>query len=73
MVQLSLQYSRELAPQHARYLAGLLTTGYAIGQLGGPLLSWLASLIWQRLDPALWVAGVGLVLAGALVLRRPAA
>lgn len=73
VVQLSLQYSRELAPQHARYLAGLLTTGYAIGQLGGPLLSWLASLIWQRLDPALWVAGVGLVLAGALVLRRPAA
>lgn len=73
VVQLSLQYSRELAPHHARYLAGLLTTGYAIGQLGGPLLSWIASLLWHRLDPALWVAGAGLLLAGALVISRSAA
>ena len=70
VVQLTLQYSRELAPHHARYLAGLLTTGYAIGQLGGPLLSWISSLLWHRLDPALWVAGGGLLLAGALVMRR---
>jgi len=70
VVQLSLQYSRELAPHHVRYLAGLLTTGYAIGQLGGPLLSCISSLLWHRLHPALWVAGGGLLLAGALVMRR---
>jgi MFS family permease len=70
VVQLALQYGRELAPQHTRYLAGLLTTGYAVGQLGGPLLSWISSVLWHRLEPALWVAGSGLLLAGMLVLRR---
>ncbi|HBZ15865.1 MAG TPA: MFS transporter [Pantoea sp.] len=70
VVQLALQYGRELAPQHTRYLAGLLTTGYAVGQLGGPLLSWISSVLWHRLEPALWVAGLSLILAGILVLRR---
>lgn len=70
VVQLTLQYGRELAPQHARYLAGLLTTGYAVGQLGGPLLSWISSMLWHQLEPALWVAGTSLILAGMLVLRR---
>ncbi|WP_343552861.1 YbfB/YjiJ family MFS transporter [Pantoea sp.] len=73
VVQLALQYGRELAPHHARYLAGLLTTGYAVGQLGGPLLSWISSLLWHQLEPALWVAGAGLILAGMLVLRRRSA
>ncbi|MDU4093806.1 MAG: YbfB/YjiJ family MFS transporter, partial [Pantoea sp.] len=67
VVQLTLQCGRELAPQHARYLAGLLTTGYAVGQLVGPLLSSLSSLFFQRLDPALYVAGAALLLAGSLV------
>lgn len=70
VVQLSLQYGRELAPYHTRYLAGLLTTGYAVGQLAGPLLSWIATLFWHQLEPALWVATAGLILAGALVVRR---
>ena len=70
VVQLTLQCGRELAPQHARYLAGLLTTGYAIGQLAGPLLSSLSSLFLHRLDPALYVAGAALLLAGGLVWRR---
>ncbi|MGD8202961.1 YbfB/YjiJ family MFS transporter [Pantoea sp. FN0305] len=72
VVQLTLQYGRELAPQHARYLAGLLTTGYAIGQLTGPMLSSLSSLFLHRLDPALYVAGAALLVAGALVWRRAA-
>lgn len=72
VVQLTLQYGRELAPQHARYLAGLLTTGYAIGQLIGPMLSSVSSLLWHRLDPALFVAGAALLLAGGLVWRRAA-
>lgn len=70
VVQLTLQYGRELAPQHARYLAGLLTTEYAVGQLAGPLLSWISSMLWHQLEPALWVAGASLIVAGMLVLRR---
>lgn len=74
VVQLSLQYGRELAPRHTRYLAGLLTTGYAVGQLVGPLLSALSTTLTHRLEPALYVAGAGLVVAGALVWKRdPAA
>lgn len=72
VVQLSLLCARELAPQHTRYMAGLLTTGYAIGQLAGPLLSSLSTLFLHHLEPALWVAGASLVWAGLLVWRRVA-
>jgi len=72
VVQLSLQYARELAPQHTRYLAGLLTTGYAVGQLGGPLLSAASTALTHRLEPALYVAGVALLIAGLLVWQRDA-
>lgn len=68
-VQLSLLYGRELAPQHTRYMAGLLTTGYAIGQLIGPMTSALSTWLTQRLEPALGVAAVALLIAGALVWR----
>ena len=71
-VQLSLQYARELAPQHTRYLAGLLTTGYAVGQLVGPLLSAASTALTHRLEPALYVAGVALPIAGLLVWQRDA-
>lgn len=70
VVQLSLQYGRELAPEHTRYLAGLLTTGYAVGQLVGPLLSALSTALTQRLEPALYIAGAALLVAAALVWRR---
>ncbi len=69
-VQLSLQYGREMAPQHTRYLAGLLTTGYAVGQLVGPALSALSTALTHRLDPALYVAGVALIVGGGLVWKR---
>ncbi|RWR02683.1 MFS transporter [[Pantoea] beijingensis] len=70
VVQLTLQYGRELAPTHSRYLAGLLTTGYAVGQLVGPMLSASSTLLTHRLEPALYVAGIGLLLAGGLVFKR---
>ena len=73
VVQLSLQYGRDLAPRHTRYLAGLLTTGYALGQLVGPLLSAISTTLVGRLEPALYVAGVALLVAAALVWRRDAA
>jgi MFS family permease len=68
VVQLALQYGRELAPHHARYLAGLLTTGYAVGQLVGPVLSALSTALTHRLEPALYVAVLALIVAGGLVL-----
>lgn len=69
-VQLSLQYGREMAPEHTRYLAGLLTTGYAVGQLIGPALSALSTALTHQLEPALYVAGVALIIGGALVWKR---
>ncbi|CAM3492782.1 MFS transporter [Rouxiella silvae] len=70
VVQLTLHYSRELAPNHSRYMAGLLTTGYAVGQLLGPLLSSISTALTHRLDPALYLAMVGFFIAGALVIKR---
>ncbi|CNJ47662.1 YbfB/YjiJ family MFS transporter [Yersinia aldovae] len=72
VVQLSLQHGRELAPDHTRYMAGLLTTGYAIGQLVGPLLSATSTALTHRLEPALYVAVVALIIAGGLVIKTPA-
>lgn len=72
VVQLSIQHGRELAPNHARYMAGLLTTGYAIGQLVGPTLSALSTALTHRLEPALYIAVVALIVAGLLVVNTPA-
>ncbi|VDZ72590.1 Uncharacterised protein [Atlantibacter hermannii] len=69
-MQLSLLVGRELAPQHTRYMAGLLTTGYAIGQLGGPVTSALSTIFTGKLEPALWLAGIALFIAAALVWKR---
>ena len=71
-VQLSLLYGRELAPNHTRYMAGLLTTGYAIGQLIGPVTSALSTWLTHRLEPALGLAGIALFIGGALVWNRQA-
>ncbi|WP_337036085.1 YbfB/YjiJ family MFS transporter [Enterobacter asburiae] len=71
-VQLSLLYGRELAPNHTRYMAGLLTTGYAIGQLIGPMTSALSTWLTHRLEPALGLAGIALFVGGALVWNRHA-
>lgn len=68
-VQLSLLYGRELAPRHSRYMAGLLTTGYAVGQLVGPMTSALSTWLTHRLDPALGVAALALFIGGVLVWR----
>ncbi|MDE9563621.1 MFS transporter [Xenorhabdus bovienii] len=70
VVQLALLYGRELAPNHARYMAGLLTTGYALGQLVGPMLSAISTWLTGKLEPALYIAFIGLVVAGLLIFRR---
>lgn len=69
-MQLVMQRSRELAPHATQRNAGVLTTYFALGQLGGPLVAALSSHISGGLQPALMVAGAGLVLAGGLLLRR---
>lgn len=67
VVQSAMQAGRELTPQHAREVSGLLTTSYAVGQLAGPLLAAL-SVQWRGdLQPALALAALGLALAGLMV------
>ncbi|AZG98076.1 TPA: YbfB/YjiJ family MFS transporter [Proteus mirabilis] len=69
-VQLAFLRGKELAPDHARYMAGLLTTFYAIGQLVGPLVSFLSTALTGRLEPALYVAFVILIIGGILVCMK---
>lgn len=67
-MQLVMQRSRELAPHAAPRNAGLLTACFAVGQLCGPLLAALSSHFSGGLQPALIIAGSGLLLAGGLAL-----
>lgn len=68
-VQLAFQCGRELAPAHGRYMAGLLTTWYAVGQLGGPLVSSVSAYLTGRLEPALYVALAALIIGGIVIFR----
>jgi predicted MFS family arabinose efflux permease len=68
-MQLVMQRSRELAPHNTQRNAGLLTACFAVGQLSGPLLAALSSHFSGGLAPALMIAGSGLLLGGALLLR----
>lgn len=67
IVQLAMQTGRELAPQHSRAVAGLITTTYALGQLAGPLLAAFSTHYLDSLSPALAMAAFALFLAGGLV------
>ena len=71
-MQLVMQRSRELAPHSTQRNAGLLTACFAVGQLSGPLLAALSSHFSGGLQPALLIAGVGLLLAGALAMQAKA-
>ncbi|MGH8386432.1 MAG: MFS transporter [Pseudomonas sp.] len=66
-MQLVMQRSRELAPHATQRNAGLLTACFAVGQLAGPLLAALSSHFSGGLQPALVIAGSGLLLAGGLL------
>lgn len=72
-MQLVMARLREVAPHGYQRSTGLLTASFAIGQLCGPLLASASSHLSGGLQPALVIAGCGLVLAGAvLVNRQPA-
>ncbi|MGR3886127.1 MFS transporter [Pseudomonas sp. 1152_12] len=60
---------REIAPHGYQRSTGLLTASFAIGQLSGPLLASVSSHLSGGLQPALVIAGAGLALAGAVLLR----
>lgn len=72
-MQLVMQRSRELAPQATQRNAGLLTACFAVGQLSGPLLAALSAQFSASLQPALLVAGSGLIVAGLLLRPTSAA
>jgi predicted MFS family arabinose efflux permease len=69
-MQLVMARLREVAPHGYQRSTGLLTASFAIGQLSGPLLASVSSHLSGGLQPALIVAGAGLLLAGAVLLNR---
>ncbi|MBV4451948.1 MULTISPECIES: MFS transporter [Pseudomonas] len=69
-MQLVMARLRDVAPHGYQRSTGLLTACFAIGQLSGPLLASVSSHISGGLQPALVIAGCGLVLAGAVLLSR---
>ncbi|OPA99659.1 hypothetical protein BFW87_02785 [Pseudomonas fluorescens] len=73
-MQLVMARLRDVAPHGYQRSTGVLTASFAIGQLCGPLLAAVSSHFSGGLQPALVIAGCGLLLAGAvLVNRQPAA
>ncbi|MCF5171613.1 MFS transporter [Pseudomonas canadensis] len=73
-MQLVMARLRDVAPHGYQRSTGLLTASFAIGQLSGPLLASVSSHLSGGLQPALVVAGAGLLVAGSiLVSRQPAA
>lgn len=71
-MQLVMARLREVAPHGYQRSTGLLTTSFAVGQLCGPLLASVSSHLSGGLQPALVVAGCGLMVAGAVLLQRSA-
>ncbi|WP_449123528.1 MFS transporter [Pseudomonas sp. MPG01] len=72
-MQLVMQRSRELAPHATQRNAGMLTACFAVGQLSGPLLAALSSHFSGGLQPALVIAGSGLLIAGGLAMQSTSA
>ncbi|RON79798.1 MFS transporter [Pseudomonas fluorescens] len=72
-MQLVMQRSRELAPHATQRNAGMLTACFAVGQLSGPLLAALSSHFSGGLQPALVIAGSGLLMAGGLAMQSTSA
>ncbi|WP_347169370.1 MFS transporter [Pseudomonas salmasensis] len=70
-MQLVMARLREVAPHGYQRSTGLLTASFAIGQLSGPLLASVSSHLSGGLQPALVVAGTGLLLAGSVLINRP--
>ena len=72
-MQLVMARLREVAPHGYQRSTGLLTASFAVGQLSGPLLASVSSHLSGGLQPALVIAGCGLLVAGSVLISRNAA
>lgn len=70
IMQLSMRLAREISDGAMARNVALLTSGYASGQLIGPLISSVSVTLFRSLEPALLMAAAGLVVAGLLVMTR---
>ncbi len=69
-MQLVMARLRDIAPHGYQRSTGLLTASFAIGQLSGPLLAAVSSHLSGGLQPALVIAGAGLLVAGSILVSR---
>ena len=67
-MQLVMARLRDIAPHGYQRSTGLLTASFAIGQLCGPLLASVSSHLSGGLQPALVIAGAGLLVAGSVLI-----
>ncbi|RRZ95933.1 YbfB/YjiJ family MFS transporter [Erwinia sp. 198] len=68
IMQLAMRLAREVTQGAVARTVAVLTSGYATGQLIGPLMSSLSVTLFHSLEPALLLAAAGLVAGGILVL-----
>ncbi len=69
-MQLVMARLRDVASHGYQRNTGLLTASFAIGQLSGPLLAAVSSHLSGGLQPALIIAGCGLLVAGAVLISQ---
>ena len=67
ILQLTMRLGAGLAPDHLRAMAAVLTTGFAMGQLAGPLMSGLSTHLYSSMTPALLLAAFASFFAAWLV------
>jgi len=68
IMQLSMRLAREVSTGEMAKTVGMLTAGYATGQLIGPLVSSACVALFSSLEPALLLAAAALIAGGCGVL-----
>lgn len=69
IMQLSMRLAREVSSGAVARTVAVLTSGYATGQLIGPLISSASVALFHSLQPALLLAAAGLITGGLVVSR----
>jgi len=75
IMQLTMRLAREISPGSLAKNVGLLTSGYATGQLIGPLVSSASVTLFHSLDEAILLAALCLIGGGLAItafVRQPA-
>lgn len=68
IMQLTMRFAREISTGSLARMVGLLTSGYATGQLAGPLLSSASVAVSGTLNEAIILAAAGLIAGGVSVM-----